>query len=642
MDKYAKMLFLVIKVWCDNMCGIAGFIPGSNSNFNIEERQKIIKEMTDMIVHRGPDGEGMWLSEDGATLGHRRLSIIDLSSNGHQPMISASGRFVISYNGEIYNATQLKERLESEGCNVKYRGTSDTEILLEAFEYMGIERTLDFVKGMFAIALYDKQDKKLYLTRDRVGEKPLFYGFIGGCFAFASEITCLKKIPGFTGNIDQDAVVQYVHYGYIPAPKSIYQGINKLMPGCILEISYPFKEHKIYPYWELIDIARRGESSPFKGSFDEAVTELDRLMTESVRGQMVSDVPLGAYLSGGIDSASIVAIMNKLSPGKVKTFTIGFEDKKYNEAEFAKSIAAHIGTDHTEMYVSESELKEIIPKLPGIYGEPFADSSQIPTYFVSKLAKEKVTVSLSGDAGDELFCGYRTYDKLLPVWNKSSKIPGGLKNLASAVFMNANFGSNKIYRGARCLGCKNIVEMRDALESKSILMDKIAGGQTMLIDDKYLKGELGSLLLGDMLHYHPDDILVKVDRAGMAVSLENRIPMLDKDIIEFAFSLPDEYKLSGKESKKVLKHMLYKYVPEDMMNRPKKGFSVPLTRWLTEGETAIWAEELMNDCTIARDGILDEKYVIKMWDRFKNKKEPSRFVWNILMLEQWYRENKAI
>lgn len=622
--------------WYIDMCGIAGFI----SKQNIEDRQKTIKAMTDRIVHRGPDGEGAWFSDDGVTLGHRRLSIIDLSSNGHQPMVSASERFVISYNGEIYNAGELKNKMESEGHIIEYRGTSDTEILLEAFEYMGIENTLQFVKGMFAIALYDKQDKKLYLTRDRIGEKPLFYGFINGIFSFASEIGCMKDIPGFGGTIDQDAVIQFVHYGYIPAPRTIYKGISKLMPGCILELPYPFREYKVYPYWELIDVARRGESSPFKGSFDEAVEELDRLMTESVAGQMVSDVPLGAYLSGGIDSASIVAIMNKLNKGKVKTFTIGFEDKKYNEAEFAKSIAAHIGTDHTEMYVSESELKEIIPKLPGIYGEPFADSSQIPTYFVSKLAREKVTVSLSGDAGDELFCGYRTYDKLLPVWNKSEKLPFGIRNAAGKVFMNANFGSNKIYRGARCLRCKNIVEMRDALESKSILMDKIAGGYTPLIDDKHLKGQLASLLLGDMLHYHPDDILVKVDRAGMAVSLENRIPMLDKDIIEFAFSLPDNYKLDGKESKKVLKHMLYKYVPQDMMNRPKKGFSVPLTRWLTEGETYAWADDLMRNCTIADAGILDGKYVEKLWQGFLKKKEPSRFVWNILMLEQWYRDNK--
>lgn len=619
------------------MCGIAGFV----AELNIEDRRKTIKSMTDMIIHRGPDGEGLWIDDNsGVTLGHRRLSIIDLSRAGHQPMSSASERFVISYNGEIYNAGSLKDKMEKEGHVINYRGTSDTEILLEAFEYYGIEDTLSFVKGMFAIALYDRQDKKLYLTRDRVGEKPLFYGFINGQFVFASEINCIKCFPGFNSVIDQDAVVQFVHYGYIPAPKTIYKGINKLMPGCVLELSFPYKETKVWPYWELINVARRGESNPFRGSFEEAVEELDRLMTESVKGQMISDVALGAYLSGGIDSASIVSIMNKLDPGKVKTFTIGFEDKKYNEAEFAKDIARHLGTDHTELYVGEKELKDIIPKIPEIYGEPFADSSQIPTYLVSKLAKEKVTVSLSGDAGDELFCGYRTYDKLLPVWSKSDKVPYSIRNAVGSIFMNMNFGSNKIYRGARCLKCKNIVEMRDALESKSILMDKIAGEKTPLIDDKHLKGQLGSLLLGDMLHYHPDDILVKVDRAGMAVSLENRIPMLDRDVIEFAFSLPDSYKYDGKVSKKVLKHMLYKYVPEDMMNRPKKGFSVPLTKWLTEGDTAKWASELMNDSKIADLGVLDRNLVLKLWKGFEKGREPSRFVWNILMLEQWYRSNK--
>jgi len=619
------------------MCGIAGFV----AELNIEDRRKTIKSMTDMIIHRGPDGEGLWIDDNsGVTLGHRRLSIIDLSRAGHQPMSSASERFVISYNGEIYNAGSLKDKMEKEGHVINYRGTSDTEILLEAFEYYGIENTLSFVKGMFAIALYDRQDKKLYLTRDRVGEKPLFYGFINGQFVFASEINCIKCFPGFNSVIDQDAVVQFVHYGYIPAPKTIYKGINKLMPGCVLELSFPYKETKVWPYWELINVARRGESNPFRGSFEEAVEELDRLMTESVKGQMISDVALGAYLSGGIDSASIVSIMNKLDPGKVKTFTIGFEDKKYNEAEFAKDIARHLGTDHTELYVGEKELKDIIPKIPEIYGEPFADSSQIPTYLVSKLAKEKVTVSLSGDAGDELFCGYRTYDKLLPVWSKSDKVPYSIRNAVGSIFMNMNFGSNKIYRGARCLKCKNIVEMRDALESKSILMDKIAGEKTPLIDDKHLKGQLGSLLLGDMLHYHPDDILVKVDRAGMAVSLENRIPMLDRDVIEFAFSLPDSYKYDGKVSKKVLKHMLYKYVPEEMMNRPKKGFSVPLTKWLTEGDTAKWASELMNDSKIADLGVLDRNLVLKLWKGFEKGREPSRFVWNILMLEQWYRSNK--
>lgn len=621
------------------MCGIAGFI----SEFNIDKRTATIKSMTDRIVHRGPDAEGVWIDEASlVTLGHRRLSIIDLTETGSQPMVSASERFVISYNGEIYNTPELRKYLESSGYDIKYRGTSDTEVLLEAFDRLGIERTLGYVKGMFAIALYDRKENKLYLTRDRIGEKPLYYGFVGGSFVFASEIQCFKSFPGFSGDINQDAVVEFSHYGYVPAPMTIYKGINKLIPGCVLELSAPFSEYKVWPYWELIDVARRGESSPFKGSFEEAVEELDRLMTESVRGQMVSDVALGAYLSGGIDSASVVSIMTKLSQAsdKVKTFTIGFEDKKYNEAEYAKDIATHLGTDHTELYVSEKDLKEVIPKLPSIYGEPFADSSQIPTYLVSKLAREKVTVSLSGDAGDELFCGYRTYDKLLPVWNRASMVPGGLRHLAGNIFSSINFGSNKIYRGARCLKTDNIVEMRGALETISIFKDKIAGREVKLIDDKYLKGQLGSLLLTDMLHYHPDDILVKVDRAGMAVSLENRIPMLDKDIVEFAFSLPDDYKLVGKNGKRVLKAMLYKYVPEEMMNRPKKGFSVPLKKWLTEGDTAEWAAELMTSCKLADAGILDKACVAKLWERFQKGQENPRFLWNILMLEHWYRTNQ--
>lgn len=614
------------------MCGIAGFAG------ECKDRNKIIDNMLSKIIHRGPDGQGIFCQDnEPVVLGHRRLSIIDLSANGAQPMVSSTKRFVISFNGEIYNAPAIKQSMELSGHHVNYRGTSDTEVLLEAFEYLGIDKTLEQIKGMFAIALYDREDKSLYLMRDRIGEKPLYYGFISESFVFASELPQLVAFPGFDKELDADSVAQFVRIGYITAPNSIYKNIKKLMPGHILTIKAPFSECDIRPYWDVVAVARDCEAHQFKGSFEDAVSKLDELMRASIKDMLVADVPLGAYLSAGIDSSAIVSIMTSLAANKVKTFTIGFEDEQYNEANYAREIARHLGTDHTELTVTENELKEVIPRLSGIYGEPFADSSQIPTYFVSKLAKSKVTVSLSGDAGDELFCGYRTYDKLLPVWNKASRIPLSLRSKVSAAGSLCHFGSNKINRMAHCLGSANIVRMKEELGATSILMDKICKKDFIVQNDKLLADDLASLMLDDMMHYHPDDILVKVDRAGMAVSLENRIPMLDKDIVEFAFSLPTSYKYDGKTSKRVLRKMLYNYVPESLLDRPKKGFSVPLTRWLLSGKTSEWAKELIGDSYAARDGILDRGVLTKLWQGFENGREPSRFVWNILMLEQWYR-----
>lgn len=625
------------------MCGIAGFV---SSTLGREQRTELIHEMNDGLIHRGPDAEGIWLDEQsGVTLGHRRLSIRDLSPCGAQPMLSHTGRFVIAYNGEIYNAEELKDALKQAGHSIEWRGTSDTEILLEALEHLGIEKTLKAAKGMFAIALYDRQNKMLTLTRDRVGEKPLFYGSINGSFVFASELAAIRKIPGFTGKIDRNVVPAYIRYGYVPAPNTIYEGINKLMPGTVMTLpclSDGVEEDKaqVWTYWSMEEAAVRGEESPFSGSFEEAVEELNRKLGDAVRGQMVSDVPLGAYLSAGIDSSTIVALMSRISSQKVKTFTIGFEEKKYNEADAAKEIAKHLGTDHTEVYVGEKELKEVIPQIPSMYGEPFADSSQIPTCLVSRLAKEKVTVVLSGDAGDELFCGYQTYVKLLRVWKKTGKIPRGLRNIAGKLGNILAGGNSQIYRGTMCLQAENAVVMKEALGHMSRTMDKLAwrgislGSGTATL----LKDECASLMLDDMLHYHPDDILVKVDRAGMAVSLENRIPMLDRDVIEFAWSLPMEYKYDGKTTKRVLKEVLYRYVPAELLDRPKKGFSVPLERWLREGDTADWAKELMLHSKAAEDGILNLAEVKLLWKQFETKGATPRLVWTVLMLEQWYRE----
>ncbi len=619
------------------MCGIAGFIDDA------PHRRDTIERMIEKLYHRGPDAGDVWLDEhSGLTFGFRRLAIRDVSANGMQPMQSQDGRYVIVFNGEIYNAADLKEKMEkADGFSDNYRGTSDTEILLNAFCHYGVLPTLKLAKGMFGIALFDRQEKQLYLMRDRYGEKPLFYGRIGGRFVFASELGAIKQFPGFAGKIRRDVLPLYMkYYGYIPAPATIYEGIYKLRPGEVLrlQVADPSGE-KTEWYYNIAEAVKQAEEHPFTGSFEEAVDELEELLTASVQNQMVSDVPLGAYLSGGTDSSAVVAMMSKLAKGRVKTFSIGFDDKKYDEAPEAKAIAKHLGTDHYEQYVSERELQEVIPQIPSIYGEPFADSSQIPTYLVSKLAKTQVTVSLSGDAGDELFCGYVTYPKMQKLWNRIRPVPYPLRNAAGKLACALPLGS-KGYRGGLCLQAQNILELKEAVDHTDPLADRLAFGGAPLTQERILTDEMADLLLLDMRDYHPNDILVKVDRAGMAVSLENRIPMLDPAVVEFAFSLPTEYKYDGHTAKKVLKEVLYRHVPKELMERPKKGFAVPLTKWLTEGHTAQWAEELMRDCTAAKDGYLDGASVTRLWQNFRKNGASSRIVWNVLMLEQWYRENK--
>ncbi len=612
------------------MCGIAGFIDGN------VDRPEAIKKMTDRLTHRGPDAEGIWLDEkSGVSLGHRRLSIRDLSPLGAQPMISASGRLVMVYNGEIYNTDVLKAQMPGR----TYRGSSDTEILLEAFETLGQEKTLDLIKGMFAIGLYDRWEGSLTLMRDRFGEKPLYYGRVGGSFVFASELPAITCFPGFDAGINRDILSEYMLYGYIPAPATIYEGIYKLPPGGILRIKPPYMEGDIKQgrYYNIKKAAEKAILEPFRGSFTEAVNELDRLLTEAVAGQLASDVPLGAYLSGGIDSATVVSIMSKLRHDDVQTFSIGFDEEKYDEAPEAAAIAAHLGTKHTQQYVSEADLKEVIPRIPFIYGEPYADSSQIPTYLVSRLARTKVTVSLSGDAGDELFCGYRTYPQMAGLWEKLRLLPPPARKAAGAAAITGGAGIPKIYRSGMCLKASNALELKEAVDHYDPYIDKLTD-KPLPITRPALPGDtLQQMMLDDLMRYHPEDILVKVDRAGMAVSLENRIPMLDKDVVEFALSLPSEFKYDGITAKKVLKEVLYRYVPKEMTDRPKKGFAVPLERWLKEGDTKQWAEELLTGSKAAADGLVNGKEVKKLWADFLKNGRAPRLVWNVLMLEQWYR-----
>ncbi len=620
------------------MCGIAGFC---NNAANWKEN---IERMNQRMYHRGPDAGGIWASDDKRVVfGHRRLSIIDLSENGAQPMHSASGRYVCVFNGEIYNYRTIRDKLLAEKKVTSFRGGSDTEALLAAFEAYGVRETLALCKGMFAIALFDKETKRITLMRDRVGEKPLYYGFVNGSFVFASDIGSIRALDGFHNDIDTAVLQIYFIHGYIPAPYSIYKDIYKLDAGCILELDAPYDTPKISSYWSVREAAKYGEAHPFQGSRKEAADELERLLKASIKEQMVADVPVGAFLSAGIDSSTVVALMQAQSALKVRTFTIGMEDPKYNEAIYAKEIAKHLGTEHTELYITPDDAKAVIPKLAHIFGEPFADSSQIPTYLVSKMTREHVTVSLSGDAGDELFCGYMTYASIDRIWGKMKAYPYALRKAASSLLVNCPLIKNRqiLQTKAYLLGAKgpeHLYELSNAQEAGNlaIALDKNVHPykhNTQPYGD--LSDPQSRIMLMDMELYHPDDILVKVDRTAMAVSLETRVPMLDKDVVEFAWTLPIAYKKQGDVGKLVLRDVLYRYVPKEMMERPKKGFSIPITKWLKEPELRAWAEALLDRTLIRKQGILDADVVWRMWTDYIENGNWRIQIWYILMFQSW-------
>ena len=622
------------------MCGIAGFC---NFHGSVKMQEENLEKMKQRMLHRGPDAGGSYVSGDGkVALGHRRLSIVDLSEAGLQPMKSHSGRYVMVYNGEIYNYKKLSQKLLEEKKVDRFRGTSDSEVVLEAFEAYGVEETIAQCKGMFAIALYDTKEQKLYLLRDRIGEKPLYYGFMGDTFVFASDIACIASLDGFQNPIHKDVLGIYFIHGYIPAPYSIYENIYKLEPGCILEIKSPFNKYSISTYWSIKEAAQHGQEHLFKGAYEEAVDELERLLKASIQDQMMADVPVGAFLSAGIDSSTVVALMQSLHPDKVKTFTIGMEDEKYNEAVYAKEIAAHLGTEHTELYITEEDAKGVIPKLPFIFGEPFADSSQIPTYLVSKMTREHVTVSLSGDGGDELFCGYNSYASVDRIWGKMKSVPYGIRKLASELVLHSPLANKEIYRvKGTLLGAKGPSDLyRLSMEREPLIKDITLSKKEIPYkyteyDPGFLKETNHNIMLMDMLMYHPDDILVKVDRTAMAVSLETRVPMLDKDVVEFAWTLPVEFERQNGVGKRILRDVLYRYVPKEMMERPKKGFSIPIQKWLKEKELREWAENLIDRKTLMKQGILDPDVVWKMWTDFIEKDEWRIQIWYVLIFQEW-------
>lgn len=637
------------------MCGIAG-IAGYNG-----DPIASIEAMKAALIRRGPDSEGNFIDESrNVVIGHRRLSIIDLSETGAQPMISINNRYVIAFNGEIYNAPKLRNELEVTEGGVILKGTSDTEVLLEAIDAWGIKTTLEKSRGMWGISLYDRDTGYIYLSRDRMGEKPLYYGKVNGQFVWASDVRAIRALPGMNNEIDRRVLLLYLKYGYIPAPYTIYKGIYKLEPGCILATAYPFNEWKISKYYNIAQVASYGQSHLFTGSETEAYERLEILLKDALRGQMLSDVPLGAFLSGGIDSTTVVALMQQITPSDtpVRTFSIGFEEDAYNEAAYAAESARYLGTRHTEMYVGYKDVMALLPELSVAYGEPFADSSQLPTMLVSKMTREHVTVALSGDAGDELFCGYNTYKDAGKGMNvlsdKFSFLKGSLRTGAGIAVTALDKRlrergyseslAQDIHKAASVLRTGSAEEyyrsMNDDIRVYNLLPGDMTAAQSYkcandVYEDGYLKGNENNLMLMDMLQYLPDDILCKVDRAGMYYSLETRIPLLDTDVVNFAWTLPLEYKMSDGITKKPLRNILYKYVPKKIMDRPKKGFSIPVSEWLREGEMRQWAESVISDKRNASSDLIDVYVFDRVWKDYIETGSWSKVIWHVLMLMNW-------
>lgn len=688
------------------MCGFAGFLlglPGSLDNPKV-----FATRMADAIAHRGPDDSGVW--EDpklGLALGFRRLSIIDLSSAGHQPMVSSSGRFVISFNGEIYNHLELRAELDrgegftssnSNGVSGNgegtWRGHSDTETLLAGFEQWGIETTLSKSVGMFAIALWDVQERTLHLARDRFGEKPLYYGWTGSAagraFVFGSELKALRAFPGFNNPICREALAQYMRFMVVPAPRSIYQGVYKLEPGCLLSIrgvmplaapKLPVRPPETYEsltikrWWSLAESVQAGAKQLINDE-GEALELLEQGLIDAVRLQSLADVPLGAFLSGGVDSSTIVALMQRQATRSVKTFTVGFEEAEFDESPHARAVAKHLGTDHTELFVTANEAQTIVAKIPEMYDEPFADSSQIPTFLVCRAARQHVTVALSGDAGDELFGGYNRYFWGPRIWSKLSWLPYPVRqSLGAAISAVPVAGWDALSRPANALlGGQGISRAGDKAHK---LAARLRGVQDM--DDLYfslvsewqdparlVRGENGravvepSSLLNDLLPgcdmagfansplrmmyqdsmtYLPDDILCKVDRAAMAVSLETRVPLLDHRVVELAWRLPLHMKIRGNTGKWALRQILYKHVPQQLIERPKAGFAIPIGQWL-RGPLRPWAEALLDDARLKREGYFHSEPIRQAWSEHQTaKRDHTAKLWAVLMFQSWLEAN---
>ena len=645
------------------MCGITGFLETRSSG---ADPLAVVTSMTRQLAHRGPDDEGVWFDPSaGIALGQRRLSILDLSPLGHQPMFSLSGRFVLVFNGEIYNFAAIRAELASSGA--AFRGGSDTEVMLAAFERWGVSASLSRFNGMFAFALWDRSTRRLTLARDRFGEKPLYFGWTPSAFLFASELKALHCYPDFDAAIDRDVLALYFRYNYIPGPYSIYKGIQKLPPGTWLEIDSRRPGSSLHPtpYWSAHQIVEAGQQRPFPTSEDELTDALDLQLRSTVQSRMVSDVPLGAFLSGGVDSSLVVSMMQECSARPVKTFTIAFEDPSYNEANHARAVAGHLRTDHTELRVTPSEALGVIPYLAGIYDEPFADASQIPTLLIASLAREHVTVALTGDGGDELFGGYTRYSWHDTLLRLLMRVPSGARGIASGVLDTVpRFVWESAFRVLGPLTPRGL-RQRNPAENVQRLRAILRAADS---DDVYrqlvsiwpdpssiVKGSrepdavvihpgLSSttrLMLLDTMSYLPDDILVKVDRASMSVALEARAPFLDHTLFEFAARLPLGMKMRSGQGKWILRRVLDRYVPRTMIERPKAGFAVPLDDWL-RGRLRPWAEDLLPPSRLAADDLLNAAAVTEKWREHLTGRQNWMFpLWGALMFQSWLDNHRA-
>jgi len=658
------------------MCGITGFV--STRSLSEEDLYVYIDKMSSVLNHRGPDDTGAWVDkEKNISLGHKRLSILDLSAFGHQPMTSSSNRYIIVFNGEIYNHLILRKELNELSSEIiSWSGTSDTETLLKCFDVYGIENSIKKLIGMFSIAVYDKKYNEITLIRDRLGEKPLYYGMVDGSFVFGSELKAIKQFPNFNNPINRYALKKYFEYMYIPAPYSIYEGIFKLEPGHILKLNVNDirscddcidLRKNITQYWNLERKIKKQPRNEQKKIEDNSITNLERILKDSVKTQMISDVPIGSFLSGGIDSSLITSLMQSNSSKPIQTFTIGFEESSFDESEHAEKVANHLGTDHFELFVTSNQAKDLIPKLPLIYDEPFADSSQIPTFFVCASAAQKVKVCLSGDGGDEVFGGYNRYFWGPRLWNNFSWMPfifrsfigksvgmvpqsswSKLENFLSMIpSSKSNFSNigNKAKKLSKALENSNnindiYISLISELDSSEDIVlnvndNKIDQFGDPLVDRNISKDFALEMMFRDTVSYLPDDILCKVDRAAMANSLETRVPFLDHRVVEYAWNLPIEMKIKNNTGKWGLRKILSKYVPTEITDRPKTGFAVPIGEWL-RGPLKEWAEDLINEEKLIRQGYINHKKVRNIWEMHQSRSyDYTSQIWSILMFQCW-------
>jgi asparagine synthase (glutamine-hydrolysing) len=659
------------------MCGFAGYLTLDFNSLNRPE--EIVARMALAIAHRGPDDSGVWVdAQAGIALGHQRLSIIDLSAAGHQPMHSLNGRYVMVFNGEIYNHLDLRLELEKKACfSINWQGYSDTETLLAGFELWGVEATLKQTVGMFAIALWDREEKSLILARDRFGEKPLYYGWVGNganiAFVFGSELKAIRAYPGYANPLSREALALYMRFSYVPAPHSIYHNIFKLEPGCVLDINSvlppslkmppsPPAMHEGFSlrrWWSLEHVAQSGVQNQITDD-TEAVIVLEERLTDAVRLQSLADVSVGAFLSGGIDSSTIVAVMQQQARRPIKTFTVGFEEAGFDESYHARAVANHLGTDHSELFVTAVEAQSVIPKLPAMYDEPFADSSQIPTHLICKAARQHVTVSLSGDAGDELFGGYNRYILGTRIWHMLSFLPIPVRQTLSKTIAAMPVSSldtlgkiigvsrtgEKLQKlGNAIYGAQNLSDFYSNLVSQWHETDcvvKMDGAQLSSLENAsnvpQNLSNIERMMYIDSITYLPDDILCKVDRAAMSISLETRVPFLDHRLAELAWQLPMHMKIRGNEGKWLLRQILYKYVPRELIDRPKTGFSIPLGNWL-RGPMRDWAESLLAEDRLEKEGYLHPSPIRKKWkEHLTGQRDHTSCLWTVLMFQAWLEE----